>query len=353
MKATEFEAIAKWAGDNDKKIIAQVLNGLDFVPDMRVIRNVSGHGMLLPKMTVAKGIRPLDLAIENPNATNRTFSGRKLFAYPFMKIITMIPEEVRASFADRGLDPKATEIPLAQFVWEGEFAKIASELNDSAYLNEYHGDAADFDAGVDYALGAYVVFGEHRNIYKAIADPAAGESPATHPAKWEEVNSMVIADGIGTIIAEEITATNITPIVTGAIDNTNALDKIELMYKDMTAAHRKLGGVVRVGADVFRAYIEHEKAEFPNAANPDFGDGRKYVYGSGKKWEIREANWMGDSGRVIMTQKENLVFGTNLESDQNKIANIIKTLHGYKAIVKGLAGFQISDLETLYVNDQP
>jgi hypothetical protein len=352
VKATELEAIAKWAGDNDKKIIAQVLNGLDFVNDMRVVRNVSGHGMLLPKMTVGKGIRPLDLAVEQPNATNRTFSGRKLFVYPAMKIIKMIPEEFRSSFADRGLDPTAKEIPLAEFVWKGEFDKISSEINDSSYMSDYNGDAPDLDTGDAHVVGDYRVFGEFRNIYKCVVNAAAGETPTTHPAKWSEQNASVISTGHGTIIANEITAANISPIVTGALDNTNALDKIELMYKDMTVAHRNLGGIFRVAPDTYRAYIEHEKAEFPNAANPDFGDGKKYVYGSGKKWEIKEATWMGTSGRVIATQKDNLVFGTNLESNINKISNVVPTLHGYLAIVKWLQGFEISDLETLYVNDQ-
>lgn len=352
--ATEFDAIARWAGKNDKRMINQLLNGLDFLNDVRVIRNVDSHGMLLPKMIAEKGIRQLNLNVEEPNGKNRTFGGRKIFVYPAMKIIKVVAEEARKTFMSEMLDPKAKQIPFAQWIWEREFEKIGSEINDSIYLGE-RGEPEAFDSGAAYAVGDLVTFGDYEDVYKANAITVAGESPTTDPAKWDLVNDAVISTGWGTIIADEITAGTIAGanlVTTGAIDNTNALDSIETMLKDMTVAHRKKGGIFRLAPDTFRAYLEHERDVYPSAANPSFGDGEKFVYGSGKKWVIREASWMGASGRVIATQKDNLAFGTFLESDANKIAKTVETLHGYKSIVKWLQGCEIADLETLYVNDQ-
>lgn len=353
MAATDFAAITKYAGQYDKQLIAQALNGMDFISQVRTIRKASSHGVLLPKMTVNGGIRPLNLNVEAPKGANRNFSGRKLYVYGGMKIITINPEEARGSFMDEMLDPKAKEIPFAQWIWEQEMKKISSEINDNIYLSDYNADAAAWDAGDAYAVGDYVNFEE--SIYKAVAITVAGESPTTAAAKWEEVDNVVISKGWGTIIADEIDGGNIAGanlIATGAISNANALDKFELMYKGMSQTHRKLGGTFKVASDVYRAYVEHERSEFGNVATPDFGDGTKFIYGSNKKWAIEECSWMGDSGRVIATQKNNLAFGTNLEGDANTIAKTIETLHGYKSVVKWLQGCEISDLETLYVNDQ-
>lgn len=350
MAATDYAAIAQGAQNFDKMFLAQIINGLDFINDMKVHRKVSGNGLLLPKMTVSGGIRPQNFNVEDPKSTNRTWSGRKLYVKPAMKIISIVPEEARESFQDEGLDPNAKELPYGQWVWQREFEKIKQEINDNMYLGVDESGAAAFNSGSTYAVGDYVNF--NNTIYKCVTITTAGQSPTTHPAKWTDVDHLVISEGPGTIIANEITASNITPITTGAISNTNALTKFELMYNDMTAAHRNLGGYFLCSSDVFRAYIEHERTTYGNVATADMGDGKKYIYGSGKKWEIRECSWMGTSGRVIATQKDNLRFGTNLEANMSSIGKVVETLHGYKAVVKWLQGFEISDLETFYCNEQ-
>jgi len=353
-KATTFDAITKYAGQYDKQLIAQVLNGLDFIPQVRVMRKVSSFGMLLPKMTAAKGIRPLNLNVETPKGTNRNFSGRKLLVHEGMKIITIIPEEARATFADEQLDQNAKDIPFAQWVWEQEMAKIASEINTNIYASDYHGDATAYNAATAYTAGQYMTYTDNI-VYKCVTNTTAGQTPETNAAKWQDVDDLVISTGWGTIIANEITGGGISGanlITTGALSNSNALAKTELMFNSMTTAHRNLGGFVRMAPDVYRAYVENERSVYGNVATPDSGDGKKYIYGSGKKWEIQECTWLGDSGRVIMTQKDNLVFGTQMEGDFNKIGKIVDTLHGYKAIVKWRQGCEIADLETFYCNDQ-
>jgi hypothetical protein len=60
---------------------------------------------------------------------------------------------------------------------------------------------------------------------------------------------------------------------------------------------------------------------------------------------------MGSSQRIIMTQFDNLIVGTNLAGSPG-ITKTVDTLHGYKSVAKFLIGSQISDLENLYVNDQ-
>ncbi len=353
MAKTSYDTIAKFIGNNDKVLIAQVLNKLSFVDQVRVIRNASLNGTGLQKMTVAKGIRPLDLDVETRSGAHRGFTGRKLMVYTGMKIIDIIPEEAEETFMSDMLAPGAKEIPFAQWIWEQEFAKIGQEINDNIYLSDFNGNAAVFNPAIVYNPGDYINFGAEKDIYRNVTVTTAGQSPLTHSAKWLLVNEAVISTGWGKIISNEITALTLSPIATGAITNANALAKIELMYNGMTVAHRNMGGEFKVSPATFRNYIENERTVYGNTvANPNGGAGKKTVYGDAK-WEIVPCTWMGTSGRVIATQKNNLVFGTNVEADMSKEAKVIQTLHGYRTAVKWRQGCEIADIETLYVNDQP
>lgn len=352
---TAFDAAALFIGKYDRKFISQMLNGLDFIPQVKVMRLASLNGTLLPKMTVAAGIRPIDLDVETRDGSHRNFTGRKLFVYEGMKIIDFIPEEAFNTFLSDMMEPGAKEIPFAQWVWEQEFKKIASEINNSIYLSTYKGNAAAFDAGAVYTGGTdYIKFGTEKDVYKCVTTTTAGQSPLTHPAKWSKVNESVISTGWGKIIADEITAGAIAGanlIATGAINNTNALTKFEQMYNGMSVVHRRIGGTFKCAPAVYRSYIEHERTLYGSIATPELGTGKKTIYGA-PNWSIEECTWMGASGRVIATQKDNLVFGTNVESNMNSVGKTIETLHGKRSVVKWLQGCEIADLETLYVNDQ-
>lgn len=352
MSKTSYDAIAKFIGNNDKALIAQVLNGLDFVGQVRTIRNASLNGTGLQKLTVQKGARPLNLDVETRSGAHRGFTGRKLMVYTGMKIIDIIPGEAELTFMSDMAEPNAKDIPFAKWIWQQEFAKIAQEINDKIYLSTYKGTAALFNAALVYVGGTdYVSFGAELDIYKCVTTTLAGESPTTAAAKWLLSNDSVISTGWGTIIASEITAATITPIVTGAITNANALTKIELMYNGMTVAHRALGGTFKISPLVYRYYLEHERTVYGTQATPDMGLGKKTIYGD-PKWSIERCSWMGTSQRIIATPVDNLVFGTNIIGDEAKAGKVIETLHGYRTVVKWRQGCEIADLEVLYVNEQ-
>ena len=354
--ATNFDAIAKFAGQYNKQFVAQILNGLEFLEDVLVLRNVSGLGQLLPKLTVNGGIRPLNLNVETPKGSNRNFSGRKIVPKGGMKIIQINPDEAMATFLDDGTwGPNAPTMPYEQWVMVQEMAKIAEEINDNIYLGVDQSAADVWDAGTAYAIGDYVKFNEV--IYLCIVDTLAGESPLTTSASWQDADDVSINKGWGTLLAEEILAGNLPMsniITTGALTTVNAWEKVNLIYNGMTAAHKKKGGTVLMSCENFSNYLIAEKAAFQNTAVPDMGDGEKYVFGTGKKWKIKMggASYLGTSGRVIFNnQGKNLVFGTNIESDMNSIGKMVPTIHGMKSVVKWTQSCEFSDLEVLYVND--
>jgi hypothetical protein len=352
--ATDVASIAKWAGMYSKTFINQTLNGLDIFKDLYVNRMVSRNGVLLPKFTAQGGLRPLNLDIEDNNATERSWSGRKLMVYDAMKLFKIVPEELISSFQTDMIAPGAVEIPFAQWVWMSEMNKLASEINDNFYLADYAGTAASWSATSYTFSSSTATYVSYQNdIYKLIATAASTDIPGTATTKWTKVNSLAIATGPGTIIAKELAASNLTAVsaASGSISSSNAWDKVQAMYNAMTVAHRNKGGVFRVSYDVYYKYCLQEASKFSYAASPESADGTKYVWGSAKKWEIRPCSWMGTSQRIIATQFENIQVGTNL-AETPGINNMVPTLHGYKAAAKFLIGSEIADLECLYVNDQ-
>lgn len=348
----DVAAIKNYAGQYSKDLIGQMLNGLDIAKDIKVIRNIK-TALNLTKLTVANGFRPLNTSVEEGKKPGRKYTGRKLQPRGGMKIFEVIPEELRETWMGDQLDPNAKDVPFAQWVWEREFEKLGDEINENIYLSKFEADADAFDVADTYAVGEYVNFEE--DIYKCITITTAGQSPATHPAKWENVNGLVVCDGPGTIIAAEIAATNLTPIVTGAITNLNAVAKFRTVYLEMPIAVRKKQTIMWVSYYLFEKYREDYDTRYGkgNGILDNSDDAEKiFLKGSSKRCEIRPCTWMGDSQRIIASIYDNFLMGTNQLDDFNKIGKMVDTLHGFKAICKFLIGFEFADLEVLFVNDQ-
>ena len=354
---SDIAAIAKWSGQYSKAMFAQVLNNLDVFKDLAVDRNVSRFGKLLPKFKANGGLRPLDTNVTDNGQSQRSLGGRKLMVYDAMKIFNIIPEDLISSFLSDMIVPGAKEIPMAQWFWQKEFEKLGSEINDNFAAAEYAGDAGAWASGTAYTFSSstatYKKFGTNNDIYKLLATTSAGESPTTHPAKWSKVNEKVTHTGHLTIIKNEITAGNHTNVITtGSVTDSNALTKIELMYNAMTVAQRNVGGVVWVSPIDYACVLNHYRSLYPHFVSNSNGDDTLYIFGSGKKWPIKQATWLGTSRRIIFDiQNMNLMAGTNLASIPG-ITNYVPTLHGYDAVSKFMLGGEIADLEVLYTNEQ-
>jgi hypothetical protein len=348
----DVEAIAKWAGKYDRTMIMQMLNGLDVFKDLTVDRDVSRHGKLLPKFTVEAGLRPLDTNVEENDRKERTLGGRKLFVYDCMKLFKVIPEELRESFLADQLQPGAKREPFASWFWSREMEKLASEINDNFYNSEYHADAPEFSAAATYTAGQHVKFTDD-NFYKCVTNTTAGESPASAAAKWELSNGVILFDGPGKIIADEITGANLAPIATGAITEADAFDQMREVYNSMAIAHKNRRGTIHVSHDVYEKYLTAELTKFGNSvASATMGNGRKYVYGTNNRWELKPCSWIPGQRIIVNLENRNLVAGTTITGTSARIGKVVETVHGYKTSAKFLLGFQIRDLECLYVNDQ-
>lgn len=354
----DLDAISGYAGSYGSEMITSVLNGLDIAKDIKVIRNLTAP-LHLPKIKANPGTRPLDTSIEDPKNPQRKVTKRTLTPRTGMKIFAVVPEEYRDTFISEQLGENAADLPptFAGYVWQEEFAKLASELNDNAYASEYNGDAPAFDAADTYSAGDFVKY--NKVIYEVLSSTNAGETPDSHPNKFADADGISIVDGFGKIIVDAIADSSIPSsnvVSTGSITSSNAWTKVNDMLTAIGSANnalRNLGGTVHVSQDVFDKYIASEKAAFSSTAVPESADGLKYVWNSAKKWVIKPASWMGTSQRIIWNARtQNLVMGTNQVENVNRLGKVIPTLHGYKAIAKFILSYQIADTEVLFINNQ-
>lgn len=353
MAVSDISALQGYITKYDKTLIGQMLNGLDIVNDLDVIRNLR-EPRALTKLTVDEGIRRLNLAIENAKG-GRAWTERVITPELGMKIIQIIPEEVRESFQSSQLDPNAKELPFAQFVWQEEFNKIASELNDNFYFNTRPTVAA-YSAAATYAANSHILFNEI--VYKNISGSTttAGESPSSAEAKWQDVDNKVLFNGPDAIIKTALASEGLLAVGTGTFDETDAYDYIKDMWGAVTEAHKNKGMVAHVSYDVQQQLAENLNTKFGSGkgiGGVDIEEGKTFIMkNTGGRLKIVPHTWMGASRRVIITHPGNMVLGLNSASDSQKVGKMVDTIHGYKAIVKFIMAFQVRQLENLYVNDQ-
>ena len=350
---------AKHIGPFTRDRMKSILLGMDFFKDNRVIRNASRKGTLIPDLEIAQGTRPLDKLVNSRSGTQRTLRGQILKVYDGMKIVNYAPADFREAFLNDMLDGKLQKtMPEWQWFWSAEIEALAAELNQNFYLSTYQANAAAWDALATYTAGQYVNF--NTDIFICVSNTSAGESPTTHPAKWGLRNHLVQYNGWGTLIAAYITDSTIPAaniVQAGAITTSNAVEEIEEGYKALPVAVQMAGGVVKVSPDVYQKYLTREKAVYPYALDQSMGDGKKYIYGSAKRWEIKECSWMGNSQRVIYdVRNSQLVVGTNMIGTSDDYAPHVTDpvigLHDATYAMKYLLGGEIAQPRHFYCGDQ-
>lgn len=354
----DITAINNYAGQYSKEIRLSVYNGLDILNDLNLITNLTAPRDM-PKYKANEGFRPYNTNVRSPRGQAGKFSKRTITPRAGMKILTVIPEELRKTYLSEGLKANAKEYPsgFAQYFWEEQTNKLQEEINNNSYLGVDGDSIPAFDPGVAYAVGNRVQFDD--SFYQAVAVTTAGQSPSTHTAKWLNVDSSSVSKGIGTIIAEEYAGLPARQkIATGTIDATNAFDKVTAFYLSIPEEYRNLGGIIRCSRSTYDNYNMSLLAKFTSGTSfMDVLDqtGKpiaKSIFGSDGKWVLQPHSWMSGSKRLIADIKKNLYSGTDMTSDYNSLGTQVPFVHGYDCKFQLILAFQIADLELLFVNDQ-
>jgi len=355
----DITAINNYVGQYAPQILTSIFTDLDIATDLNLITNLTAP-RILPKYKANDGLRPFDVDVVDPDGSAGTFSKRTIDPRTGMKILRVVPEELRKTFLSEQLRANAVDYPggFAQYFWDEQIKKQKSEINNNAYFGVDGQTIPGYDGGTAYTVGQRVLFTD-KSYYQCVAVTTAGQSPSTNAPKWLKVNNSSIAKGLGVIISEEyagLPARN--KIATGTLDATNTFDKVTNFYLSLPEEIRNVGGVIRCSRSTYDNYNMSALAKFTNGtsfldvvngAGKIFG---KAIIGSDGKWVLQPASWMSGSKRLIADVNKNLYMGTDMTSDFTSIGKLIEFVHGYTCKMQLILAYQIADLEILFVNDQ-
>ena len=154
-----------------------------------------------------------------------------------------------------------------------------------------------------------------------------------------------LATGWGTYIANEITATNLTPVTTTAI-TTMALagSEVAKVVAQVPVWMREMGYRILCSYTTFDLYAAWYADTFKYTFTPD-ALGRYRI--NNQNAFIQPVSWMGTSQRLIATIDDNLAMGTDGDSI-GVFPSIRRNIIEVRLVMP--IGFQIADLDALVVN---
>lgn len=304
MATPDTTALTAYAGKYEKALFGILRNALDIANDITVLPGIKNK-MKLTKLTVKDGVRTYRETFDAAD-DDLAYSGRDIETTLLKRDMLINPLKYRSTWMSEVMKPgvNVDDIPFAAFVNKAIMEKLAQEINDNSY---------------SAVLGA-------------------GTSVATS------------FNGLGTIIADEITATNLTPVATGALTNINAVSKFEAMMKAMPVAYRRAGFRIFCSFNSFDLYNEDYREKYKKYLEPNT-NGEYFIDNTSRKVQIVPATWMNTSARLIATPKENLLMGVDALGDMDKIITDVE-LELLKYRILFANGYQIRDLGAIKVNDQ-
>lgn len=286
------------------KWFAQMTNDADFLADVELMKNVKTP-TALPKLKIKGSPRPY--RTQKDGAGNEiNIADRILTAYQskwdFEAIDVEVMRNTYLAKIDGGMDPQ--KIPFAKFVTEQLVKSYWAAINDDTFL-----------------LG--------------VRNPSG-------------TNAAAIFTGIGTIIADEITAGNLEAIVTGVITDANAVSKIDSFHENLPSyvKNKKLDFFCSWGT--FEKYRRNYRSEFGFTFDPNQEGEYKL---DGKSAILKPRSWMGNSERLIATPSNEKNLFVGIDGDNVKLypTPVLNTLD-VRAMLP--IGAQIADLDAIWVNDR-
>lgn len=242
------------------------------------------------------------------------------------------PQPYAGADNTNGNGPLLTDRVLTVFGSKWDYDLDTEELKNT-YLADMEDDASFTELANAQVAKQYLDYLQRSTLYFGVRN-SAGTAPAD------------ICDGFGTIIANEILAAHLTPIVTGAITSANAVEQVELVAGQLPAWMRDFGFIIHCSYNVFDKYKARYRSLNAYGFKPN--EAGQYTI-DGMNGVLMPQAMMGNSQRLIATVANNLVVGTDNESIEVH-ASLRRNIIEVRQMMP--LGVQIQDLESLYVNDQ-
>ncbi len=358
MQNPDITALAAYPGEYQKTLFRKLFMGFKAADDILLITNVK-NSLNMHKLVVKGGPKPFTGEYLSKGG-EVAYEPRVLTVEAWQRDINIKPSEYRTTFmaAMRGAgeNPGNKTIPFAQFMWETITLSLASQLNNAVYGGVGKAAYAAYGAGTVYNPGDRIKYTQDTELryFKCLATTVAGQNPDTTPAKWALDSHNAIFEGfapkIAALAALGSGAGGIDPVTTGVVTSASG------SYAQFKKLWRSQSEEIKMrGATVFCSVTDKEilTDDFEDKVGKftEIDNGITYLAGTEKKCVIKAVSWLAGYRRLLCTDPNNLVIGTDILSDQNSI-NTIEKMYSLDAGYSGVLGVQIQDPEALRVSDQ-
>jgi hypothetical protein len=260
---------------NKQILVTQMLISEGIKDSFTVMDGVKDE-LPLPNLEVDDVIQPGNSETWNPIANSIKFGARIAKVRDWKIDLTIVPTKLEKTWLGQYYDKgsRAFQMPFEQFVFE----HIVQKAQESIRL---------------------------KALYKGVYNGAG-------------TTTVAIFDGLNKIVADAITATEIVPVVTGAITSSNVVEKLEAVYDGLGEAYKSEETQMSVAPNIFDWYVRRYRDLYHSA--PIYkGVAQDMVKLDGTNcWVMREPGLAG-SQRVICTTKENKVYVCDSIDDVSNI----------------------------------
>jgi hypothetical protein len=303
-------SLGAYSRDNSDTIMSELMVGMNIDDRITVLEGVTDEFPLI-KMVTGDLIQPGgDPTSFNATAGALAPEARILKVRPWKIDLTFYPQLLERQYNAflRGAKVSPSELPFAEFF----FAEITKKANENL---------------------------RKTSLFKGVYN-AAGTAPVD------------VCDGYLKIIADEITATNITPVATGVVSFATIIDDVEDTYDALDEAAKGNDGEVLVSPTLFSWYVRQYRATHGSNANYT-GVEKDEVLIDGTSYTLKKEVGLSGSQRIIATTKENMYYGAGHEGVDGNII-VQNNKRGIDVMVDAKAGPQLYSIgdRALSVNDQ-
>lgn len=351
----DLSAITKWIGKNRKSLYRRLYDKMDIANDITLVPNIK-DSMILPNLSIENGPGPYTGDFQ-ADGNDLTYGDRTLKVEMFQRDLKIHPRKYRTTYLSegrrRGEDAKNLTIPFAEYTSQSIIDHNASILNnETAFFGVGKAGFTAFDVATAYVGDGteYITFiaGERLKYFKVIAATTAGQTPLTHPLKFQDARSLAIVVGLGTKIDAGRQSGEISRVsATGSLA-TDALDKFTEVWRKLPSLIKNAGATMYCSVNSVEYLIDDMVSKVNKYTESD--STVLYLPKTQKKCRILPASWMGESEKLICTPRTNLMMGTDLLADFG-VLKAIEQMHHVDLSITGLLGFNYEDGDTISMND--
>jgi hypothetical protein len=274
-------ALGSYYRKNKDGIISEMLLGMNVDQNFEVWDDVKDE-VPLPSLEISDLVKPANDTTFSPTANALKFGARILKVRKWKVDLLIVPGDLEKTWLGRykkkGSDPM--DLPFEQYIFDYIIQKVHNNVRMSALYN---------------------------GIYNA-----GGTAPVD------------IMNGLKKLIADEITATTITPITTGVVTEANVIASLLAVYDGIGDAYKNVPTQMIVSNQLFDWYtrkynpisntslVVDDINKLSNAHLNQFPL-------AGTNCVLKREPGMGASQRIICTPKTNMVYGTDSFGEENNI----------------------------------